>query len=62
MDQQKELEPEIFRMENIAKQDGSVDCDKVKDKLSRIKDHLKAQNLISQNGGTPSVDIGGLRL
>lgn len=53
---------EIFRLENVAKEDGSVDCDKVKDKLSRIKAHLKAQNLISQKGRAPNVNLKGLEL
>ncbi|MGE3727457.1 MAG: HNH endonuclease signature motif containing protein [Candidatus Sericytochromatia bacterium] len=53
---------QIFNIEKVRKADGSVDCDKVKDKLSRIKNHLKEQSLISQNGGTPNVDIGGLGL
>ena len=53
---------EIFRLENVAKEDGSVDCDKVKDKLSQIKNHLKEQSLKSQNGETPNVNIRGLNL
>ena len=47
----------IFNIENVKKQDGSPDCDKVEDLLSRIKDHLKEQNLNSQNGTSPSVDL-----
>jgi len=51
-----------FKKSNVEKPDGSIDCDKVRDKLSKIKQHLKEQNLISQSGNAFKVDLGGLGL
>ena len=54
---------EIIRIfENTLNVDGTVDCDKFKNNLEVIKNHLKAQNSISQNGGTPNVSLKGLGL
>lgn len=52
----------IIFNETVDDQTREVDCDRVRDNLATIKEHLKDQNTISQNGGTPNVDLAGLGL